>query len=222
VGDPGRTANTNANGSQCRTPGDRIHDTGAKVQRAGLSLSPEVRPGRTCLQLPEGLRLPAWCRIGEQIGLIGNSSAWWLGDWIVYGQKRFPNRYRQAIEKTSLDYQTLRNYAWVARRFPMSRRRDTLSFQHHAAVAALAESEQDLWLDRAAVFAWSLQELRKQLKSARTDQRSPQERLMLATLQLKVSAEKMEIWKAAAEAAQQDMLEWVVSIVDEAAGNRAE
>ena len=41
-----------------------------------------------------------------------------------------------------LDYQTLRNYAWVARRFAMSRRRDTLSFGHHAEVPALPEPEQ--------------------------------------------------------------------------------
>ncbi len=32
--------------------------------------------------------------------------------------------------------------AWVARRFPVSRRRDTVSFQHHAEVAALPEPEQ--------------------------------------------------------------------------------
>jgi hypothetical protein len=41
------------------------------------------------------------------------------------------------------------NYAWVARRFAMSRRRDTLSFGHHAEVAALPEPEQDFWLREA-------------------------------------------------------------------------
>ena len=48
-----------------------------------------------------------------------------------------------------LDYQTLRNYAWVARRFPAGRRRAGVSFAHHAEVARLPEPEQDYWLRRA-------------------------------------------------------------------------
>lgn len=36
----------------------------------------------------------------------------------MYGQAAYTGRYRDAIEQASLDYQTLRNYAWVARRFP--------------------------------------------------------------------------------------------------------
>jgi hypothetical protein len=41
------------------------------------------------------------------------------------------------------------NYAWVARRFELSRRRDTLTFGHHAELAALREPEQGSWLDQA-------------------------------------------------------------------------
>jgi hypothetical protein len=45
------------------------------------------------------------------------------------------------IVATGLDYQTLRNYAAVARRFELSRRRDNLSFHHHAELCALSESQ---------------------------------------------------------------------------------
>jgi hypothetical protein len=51
-------------------------------------------------------------------------------------------------------YQTLRNYAVVARRLKLSRRRDNLSFQHHAEVCALGFEEQDRWLDLAAESPW--------------------------------------------------------------------
>ena len=70
-------------------------------------------------------------------------AAWCLGDWLVFGEQAYAGRYRQAIERTSLDYQTLGNYAWVAKRFSLSRRRDELSFGHHSEVAALPEPEQD-------------------------------------------------------------------------------
>jgi hypothetical protein len=51
----------------------------------------------------------------------------------------------------------------------MSRRRDKLSFQHHAEVAPLPEPDQDLWLNRAERLGWSLSELRRQLRNARSN-----------------------------------------------------
>jgi hypothetical protein len=36
----------------------------------------------------------------------------------------------------------------------MSRRRDTLSFGHHAEVATLSEPEQDYWLRKAEEHRW--------------------------------------------------------------------
>jgi hypothetical protein len=82
----------------------------------------------------------------------------------VFGEQAYAGRYRQAIKRTSLDYQTLRNYAWVARRFAMSRRRDTLSFGHHAEVAALPEPEQDFWLRKAEEHRWPVKHLRRQVR----------------------------------------------------------
>lgn len=62
---------------------------------------------------------------------------------------------------------TLRNYAMVARRFDVSRRRDTLTFQHHAEVCALADDDQDFWLDIAAEHHWSKADLRRRVRAAR-------------------------------------------------------
>jgi hypothetical protein len=107
-----------------------------------------------------------WVGVGKQLSVIASSSAWCLGDWLVYGEAAFNGRYRDAVELTSLDYQTLRNYAWVARRFPMSRRRDVLSFAHHTEAAALPEPEQDFWLRKAEEHEWSVKRLRRELKAS--------------------------------------------------------
>jgi hypothetical protein len=119
---------------------------------------------RTGLELPNNLTLAGWSMIGRQIGLIVDSSTWWLGDWLVFGQDKYPGRYRRAIAATGLDYQTLKNYAWVCRKIPRSRRRDAISFQHHAAVCGLPAAEQDLWLERAERSGWSSHRLRRELR----------------------------------------------------------
>src|SRR5437868_4722412 len=46
--------------------------------RLGVSAMAVTR--RNGLRLPERMPLTTWRRIGDQIALIGNASAWWLGD----------------------------------------------------------------------------------------------------------------------------------------------
>jgi hypothetical protein len=121
---------------------------------------------RIGLRFPRQLPFEAWLGIGSQLSAAAASSAWCLGDWLAYGQQAYGGRYRDALEQTGLDYQTLRNYAWVARQFPVSRRRDTLSFGHHAEVAARPEPEQVFWLRKAEQFGWSTSQLRRQVRAS--------------------------------------------------------
>lgn len=121
---------------------------------------------RIGLQLSHQLPFETWLGIGRHLAAVSTSSAWCLGDWLVYGQDSYPGRYRDALGWTGLDYQTLRNYAWVARRFGLSRRRDTLSFGHHAEVAALPEPEQEFWLRKAEQIGWSTSKLRREVRAS--------------------------------------------------------
>ena len=154
-----------------RTPVDSVAGTavarltfGAGI--AGFALRGHVVVPRTGLQFPYQLPFEAWLGVGAQLAAVAGSSAWCLGDWLVYGQAAYGSRYRDAVERTGLDYQTLRNYAWVAGRFELSRRRDTLSFGHHAEVAALPEPEQDFWLRKAEEFGWSTMRLRHEVRAS--------------------------------------------------------
>jgi hypothetical protein len=187
-----------------------------------LGLDAIARPGRTSLNLPDSLPIGIWQRIGEQIFLIADSSAWWIGDWLVYGQETYPDRYRLVLERTGLHYQTLRNYAWVARRFIASRRRDALSFQHHAELAALAETEQDGWLGQAEQCGWSRNELRKRLREHRSagrsrydgDQDPPG---MLEVLNIELHGARRDHWQTAASQADCHLADWVIQVADRAA-----
>ncbi|WP_420802483.1 LmbU family transcriptional regulator [Streptomyces taklimakanensis] len=141
------------------------------------------------------MSLDDWRSIGEQISVISDSSSRWLGDWLMHSQEKYPGRYQQAIEKTSLDYQTLRNYAWIARKFPPSRRRDGLSLQHHAEVASLSRELQDRWLGQAERYGWSRNELRRRIKAGLKP--SP-ERRPSTNVRVSVSAERRTRWEKAA------------------------
>jgi hypothetical protein len=174
-----------------------------------------ARTMRTSLVLKNDLPLDGWKVVGERISTISESSSWWIGDWLLYGRANYPDRYRQAIQETALDYQTLRNYAWVAGRFCVSRRRDTLSFQHHLEVASLTPEQQDVWLDRVEKFGWSRNELRSKLKAQLKASRSATE--VEVTMRLNVSAERKQRWQAAAERAGVDIVCWIAAALDRVA-----
>ncbi len=169
------------------------------------------------------MSLTAWRNLGRQIFVISDSSAWWLGDWLIYGQSQYPDRYKRAIAETSLDYQTLRNYAWIARQFAPSRRREKLSFQHHAEVASLDAGEQDDWLNKAEQGGWSRNELRRQVRERKAKNGHIEK---VFHIQMNVVADQKQLWQEAAEGAEQDLLGWMVTILDHAAkrqiGERSE
>ncbi|WP_225954748.1 LmbU family transcriptional regulator [Kibdelosporangium phytohabitans] len=184
---------------------------------------------RTCLALPARMPLDEWRRIGRQIFTISDSSAWWLGDWLIYGQSEYPDRYKRAIDETGLDYQTLRNYAWVARKFRQERRRESLSFQHHAELASLPESEQDDWMDRAEKHSWSRNELRNRVKAGRRATRDGSghagagqngKSLPGTRLQVSIIPDQQQRWQDAAATVDQDLLTWIVAVLDEASATR--
>jgi hypothetical protein len=165
-----------------------------------------------------GLTFNEWLAAGRQISRISTASAWWVGDWLVYGERAYGSRYRAALELTPYDYKTLRNYAWVARRFEVSRRRDALSFQHHAEVAAMQEPEQDLWLNRAEKQHWSRNELRRQLAAGRGGDADPSPEHVII-VRIRVAPERERQWRQAAEASSQPLAEWLAAAADELAGS---
>jgi hypothetical protein len=190
---------------------------GQRPEGGWLGLGRLAATSRVGLHLPPDLKLTDWRHVGHQILLIADSSAWWIGDWLVFGQKNYPERYRHAMQETSLDYQTLKNYAWVARRFPLSSRRAALSFQHHIEVAAVPVPERDVWLDRAQHFGWSRNELRRQLRLAKA-RRHGGEECPGAEVKLNLAPPRLSEWESAAGTMGRSLIEWIIEVADDAAG----
>lgn len=111
---------------------------------------------------------PQWVRAGQYLGTVERVSQWWIGDWLLYGAEKWGEKYAEAAKITGYDTGSLRNMASMASHFPLSRRRDNLTWCHHAAVASLDEAEQDHWLARAGEEKLSVADLRLELKHARS------------------------------------------------------
>lgn len=105
-----------------------------------------------------------WTNHGRRLGALGRASGWWIGDWLRYGNERFGERYSRAAKITGYDSQTLMNMVYVASRFDFSRRRENLSWSHHAELAALSEGDQERWLDAVERERMSIRCLRQELR----------------------------------------------------------
>jgi hypothetical protein len=127
---------------------------------------------------------------------------WEIGEWLnafLWGGK-----YDTAQAIFGLSRGTLKNYASVAKKFPASRRRTSLTFEHHVAVAALPESEQDRLLARAEDERLTARALR--------DIASPPQR---RTLTLDVSAATLARWRSAS--ADANVETWLIETANAAA-----
>jgi hypothetical protein len=205
----------------------RAIDSSVVMEKSGLIFS-------------RALPLGTWELIGEQLLFIADSATWWIADWLVYGESAFHDRYQEAIKKTSLSYQTLRNYAWTARRFELSRRRDNLSFGHHAELTALDLPEQDFWLRKADEFGWSRNRLRSEVRASLRERQdgaalAPRSTVRAAggdladhrlgspllaaseTLSLQLTPDQLTHCEAAASSRNLSLGEWAIQALDTAA-----
>jgi hypothetical protein len=156
-----------------------------------------------------------WKAVGARLAAYSDAASWWLGDWLAFGQAKYGRRYKEGIALTGLEYQTLRNYATVARRFDVSRRRDNLSFQHHAEVCSLSDDDQERWLDLADRRGWSKTELRRRVRADAPELGTPTGSSTVVRLALEPQREQM--WRNAAQQADRDLEMWILRVVDHAA-----
>ena len=120
----------------------------------------------TGLILAKDLTFEEWNAIGSSFGTALQTAAWCIGDWMVYGERKWskqlllagadfdpktPNRipshvFDRAVEATGLDRQTISKYAEVCRKIPMDERRVRLSFGHHRILAPLPSPQRLEWM----------------------------------------------------------------------------
>lgn len=89
-----------------------------------------------------------WEEIGKFINRSAQAVQFWRGDWLNFGENTY-DQWTQYFSQDESAYQTLANEKWVASKVPFSRRRENLSWSHHAEVADLEPEEQEVMLKKA-------------------------------------------------------------------------
>ena len=112
------------------------------------------------LTLPPGLSYDAWASYADTLGRFAGGVMWWIGDWWLYGERHYGEQAAQA-ELLGVKPGTLSTAAAVCSRIEMQRRIGYLTFSHHQAVAYMEPAEQDEWLERTEIEAWTVRQLRE-------------------------------------------------------------
>lgn len=111
-------------------------------------------------------------RIGRTFQQIKSSLAWWVGDWLNFGEQKFGEAATQAMEDTGKAVETLAKWKAVSWRVPKEIRRTTLTWTHHFYVAYVPDEHKDLLLGLAEILELSSRELKDVVKlddDTRTD-----------------------------------------------------
>jgi hypothetical protein len=161
-------------GAPARTDDDAVARLESELGARQVAEYP-VLPGTltpTSYKLPEGLDFEAWERGVGALLSMARSISFWLGDALVYGEDHFAegDQYAAAIEMSGLELSTLRNAVSVCRSVARSRRRESLSYSHHAAVASLDPTPQERMLDKAEARGWTHKQLRGAVRRMKAGQ----------------------------------------------------
>jgi hypothetical protein len=143
--------------------------------RAIVSLAEAGAITPTSLDLEDpDLPFETYEMLGAYLGRMNRSCSWWIGDWLVFGEGAYGDKFAQAVTATGLAEQTLLNRAYVSRNVARSIRRASVPFSVHAEVAPLPPKDQKKWLERAEKHNWTRADLRAAMKSRRTDTPPPE------------------------------------------------
>lgn len=117
------------------------------------------------LEFHRDLSFDECVRGAEQLGHIDRASRWVWGDLLNHVDTHYGERYGEIAAHSELDYQSLAHCKVVADAIEFCRRRQNLSWAHHAEVAPLDVEQQEYWLAQSENRSWSRRELRARLKA---------------------------------------------------------
>jgi hypothetical protein len=141
----------------------------SKPQQTQLELPWQPIPGASAtiigLAYEQTPTFDQWADHGAKLNLADRAVDWLVGDWFVWGEQQFGEIAYQALDGFMPDQ--IRKRVFVASRIPLSRRRASLSFTHHALVSGLKPDEQEHWLSQTEKHNLTTKELAASIKHGR-------------------------------------------------------
>jgi len=121
-----------------------------------------------------------WMEYGHTLKTLdGTSRQFAIGDWIVAGFDKFQHGKWEAVQQVwggNGALGSLQNYEYVAKHVESSRRRENLSFSHHAEVADLDPNDQHDFLQLAVDKKLSVASLRDAIREEKVRRKAEEEK----------------------------------------------
>lgn len=139
-----------------------------------IQLSENVLWSKTGLKFDNRIQFKEWYAVGEQLKFFESSIQFALGDWLNYGESRIDwgEKYSQALDASEYEYDSLKQFAWVADKVELCTRVHNLSYSHHREVASLKTpngtpdaEQQRHYLELAVREGLSVSRLKAQIKA---------------------------------------------------------
>lgn len=118
---------------------------------------------QTALDLPESLTFDSWVEVGRKLRTVEQSVMWWIGDWLRFGERRYGDKYTQAMESTGYSYQQLADAKYVAGAYTISDRSESLPWSVHKVAAPLSALERQDVLSMAQQNNWSRSDVKTEI-----------------------------------------------------------
>jgi hypothetical protein len=160
------------------------------------------------LILPDDLSFEEWREAGFWLGRSTNTIRWWVGDWLLHGDRKFGEMQAEVQDITGLGHDSLADAKWMAKVYILSRRRKKISWGHHREVAGLPQELQEKLLDAAEsenLKRWQLRDRVRTEKFNIEQARRFLERSRMTPEERELKNREHEKWIAAHNAKVQDL-----------------
>lgn len=117
------------------------------TEKQPLSL-PKCRLTATSLTFDEAATEKDWKEAMAKLASVAGASQWWIGDGLNHGEAKYGD-IAEAAAELGKSYSAVSKAKSIASQFEVCRRRQSLPWSFHAAVASLDEPDQDELLDWA-------------------------------------------------------------------------
>lgn len=129
-----------------------------------LILKPSLEASRLGLVVKGTLSKADYIEAFNQLDQIEGAIHWWIGDLVSSYEGRYGS-IKEIADALPFKYGTVYDDKYVASRYELSSRNESLSFKHHRIVAPL-ENRQE-WLEEAIKKHWSARDLARAVQETR-------------------------------------------------------
>lgn len=139
-----------------------------------IEMPHHIERRETGLIIADGTTFEEWASMGEWLQSAERSLMWWIGDWMRFGERKWGEKYAQAIAVTGHSYQTLADAKWVSSTFEFSERSENLNWSHYRQAAGVKDTTaRTLVLVDAEREGWSVRDTRAAVNRLKNEARLP-------------------------------------------------